>query len=182
MESSPPRELEALLGAGETIVWSGRPAQGIRFRSLDVLLIPASVFFIAFAVFWETLALRSGAPFFPLFGIPFVLAGLYMTVGRFLLDAYQRAHTTYVVSDRAAYVVGDAFLATTRTYAPSSLSPLELTLATNGTGTVRFGPRVPNAGLGSNGWSAWMPDQSQFFGIENATAVYGLLRDLHNPT
>lgn len=180
MEVSSSQRLEAMLGKGETVAWTGRPAQGIQFRAVDALLIPTSIVFICFALVWETLAVRSGAPFFPLFGIPFVLVGLYFTVGRFLFDAYLRAHTTYAITDRAAYVITDGFLAKTRTYSPASLSPLELTIATDGTGTVHFGPHATFGGLGASGFSIWMPDRSQFFRIANAADVYGLLHDLQN--
>jgi hypothetical protein len=53
-------------------------------RRADALFIPFSLMWAGFAFFWETMAIRGGAPFFFwLWGIPFILIGVWITVGRF---------------------------------------------------------------------------------------------------
>ncbi len=50
-----------LLG-GERVAWSGRPVQGILFTARDIFLIPFSLIWCGFAVFWEASVLAmSGA-------------------------------------------------------------------------------------------------------------------------
>jgi hypothetical protein len=82
-----------VLEPGERVLWSGRPAPGLTFRPADGFLIPFSLLWCGFAIFWEASVLRiPGAPFFfPLFGAVFVAAGLYFVFGRFLFRDAQRS-------------------------------------------------------------------------------------------
>ena len=74
---------------GEKIIWWGQPAQGLLFTSRDWLLVPFSFMFAGFSVFWEAsvLAGTNSPTFMKLWGVPFLLIGLYLVVGRFLVDA-----------------------------------------------------------------------------------------------
>jgi len=87
---------------GELIQWSGQPGLGILFEPSDILLVPFSLIWGGFAIFWETMALtRARAPLsLQLWGVPFVLAGLFIIFGRFLLDAHIRARLIYAITDR----------------------------------------------------------------------------------
>src|SRR5437879_11675637 len=76
------------LRSDEKLLWMGQPAQGVRFRGSDLFLIPFSLFWAGFAVYWEWSVIQQGAPdFFTLWGIPFVLVGIYIVVGRFFAGA-----------------------------------------------------------------------------------------------
>lgn len=83
----------------EKVVWSGAP--GIKFQSKDLVLIPFSLLWTGFAVFWEATVIRGRAPaLFALWGIPFVLVGAYITVGRFFFDSYLRSRSRYFLTNR----------------------------------------------------------------------------------
>lgn len=81
---------------GQDLIWTGRPVQGFRLRKKDLLLIPFSLVWAGFAIGWEIATIVMGAGLlFQLWGIPFVLVGLYMLLGRFFHDKWYRARTFY---------------------------------------------------------------------------------------
>ncbi len=141
--------LEPLLGSGERLLWSGQPRTGIRFRAADFALIPFSIFWCGFAIFWECMALRiprggSGPAalasyVFPLFGLPFVLIGLYLLVGRFFFDAWKRGRTFYGVTDERILIVSGVFSRTTTSKDLGTLGETTLKERPDGSGTLLFG-------------------------------------------
>ncbi len=100
------RDSGLLLMDGETVAWSGRPAQGLLLASRDWLLIPFSLIWCGFVIFWEKTVLSPPqAPlFFELFGAAFVLIGLYFVAGRFLLDAWVRSGTQYNLTNKRVLI------------------------------------------------------------------------------
>ena len=167
------QEFRLYLISGERIVWTGRPALGVRFSGRDVFLVPFSILWAGFAFFWEGSVLTIGAlsPM-ALFGVPFILAGLYLTVGRFLVDAWARSRTIYALSDQRALilrrVLGDRLIAVTLSKAP------QLRLNVRGrTGDIEFEQLVSM--FGSRGWGVWNPaldGGARFIGVENPTEIY----------
>jgi hypothetical protein len=78
----------SLLMRGERVVWEGRPPGGFMLTATDGLMIPFSLLWGGFALFWNISVWSMGAPlFFRLWGLPFLLVGFYMVIGRFFVDA-----------------------------------------------------------------------------------------------
>ena len=159
--------VERDLMPGETIVWSGRPGRGIRFQLTDFFMIPFSIFWAGFAVFWEIGVVRSGAAgSFSLFGIPFLVIGAYITVGRFFFDAYQRSHSRYVLTDCRALIVRDWPTRRLQSVNLATLPVIGLTNHADGTGTLMFGART---------WATRSAPQSpRFEWIDQVQRVYHL--------
>ena len=125
------------LSEGETILWKGKPEKGHVFSPQDAFMIPFSILWCGFAIFWETTVITSGAPFFfKLWGIPFVCVGLYMVFGRFLWTAYVRKNTAYVITTRR---IIRSRRGRVDSMSARSMPPMHATVHKDGTGTIRFG-------------------------------------------
>ena len=172
---------------GERIVWQGQPVTGVLFTARDIFLIPFSLLWCGFALFWEwgaAQATRSSegpavVEAFPLFGIPFVLIGLYFVVGRFVVDAWIRSQTSYAVTGQRVLILRAGPFSRFSALAIDRLPELSLDERANGRGTIRFGPRAPMWGS-YNGFSAWTPslDVTQFLMIADARNVFDRIQKL----
>lgn len=163
---------------GERIVWSGRPVQGPLFTARDWFLVPFSLFWCGFAVFWEATVLRSKAPgLFAIWGVPFVLIGLYLSVGRFVADAWMRLSTRYALTNRRIVIARSGAFGKLTSISLERIPDMQLTEWSDGRGTIRFGPPVPY--WGSTGWGGWSPSTDpmpQFIGIDKAQEVFDLIQ------
>jgi hypothetical protein len=185
MWNDPAAELERELSPGERLVWSGQPRGGVRLRASDAVAIPFSIFWCGFAVLWEVIALlasnRGGgliALVFPLFGVPFVVIGLYLLVGRFFVDAKARQRTFYGVTTERIVIVSGLFARRTRSLNLRTLGAMSLAERPDGSGTITFGPASPfGHWFAPGGW----PGAAQFASasfemIERAREVHDLIR------
>lgn len=145
------------LQSGERLIWSGAPGRGLRLRSSDALMIPFSLLWGGFAIFWEYSALfglngegrpsRSPAPLLmQLWGIPFVAVGLYLIAGRFFADAHQRARTLYAVTDQRILIITQWFGKRVRSLPLRTLLDMTLAEKPDGSGTITFGASTFGAG------------------------------------
>ena len=166
------------LSHGEKLLWSAQPLGGIRLRKQDAYLIPFSLLWGGFAIFWETGVIHSNAPFFfRLWGIPFVIVGLYLIFGRFFADAQLRSKTFYAVTDQRILIISGFFSRNLRSINLKTLSEITLNERTDGSGTITFGPVYPlfqNPGAGWPGYSRYA--SPSFDLIERARDVYGVIR------
>jgi hypothetical protein len=172
-------DFSSYLMPGEQVIWYGEPKQGVSFSGRDAFMIPFSLMWGGFAIFWETTVISTRAPwFFKLWGIPFVIVGLYLIIGRFFVDAWIRRCTAYSLTDRRALVIRAAPFTKITSINLGSLSNVGLTESANGRGTIQFGD--PPVYAYRQGWSGWMPalDQSAFIGIEDARNVFARIQSL----
>jgi hypothetical protein len=173
------------LTAGERMLWAGQPRQGIVLYPSDALMIPFSLLWGGFAIFWEATVLATGAPwFFKLWGIPFVLVGLYLIFGRFLWDAHRRRRTFYALTNQRAIILISGISLKVTSVNLGTISDISLTARPDGTGTITFGPRLPFAcwwpgGTGRPGAPQAPP---AFEMIPNAQDVYRRARQAQTPT
>jgi hypothetical protein len=176
--------ISSQLSGGERLLWSGRPRQGLMLRPSDAFVIPFTLLWCGFAIFWETGVVRSHAPaFMQLWGIPFVLVGIYVVFGRFWVDARQRARTSYGLTDQRIIIISGILSQQVKSLNLRTLSEMSLTERDNGLGTILFGTPGPwwiTSGMQWPGMSAQSAPMLE--GIENPRDVYERIRSAQATT
>lgn len=174
------------LDSGEKLMWAGTPKQGTIFRGSDVFMIPFSLLWGGFAIFWEIMALqipseKAGAVsiVFPLFGIPFVLIGFYLIFGRFIFDSKKRAKTFYGLTDQRAIIISGLFSKSIKSLNLKTMSDVSFSEKTNGYGTIVFGQENQMMSMFMGGGFPGMGGSTvpKFELIENSKQVYNQLRE-----
>ena len=128
--------INSWLSQGEQILWRGKPERYSLLNKKDSLMIPFSIAWCGFAIFWELSVIITGAPLlFRLWGIPFVCVGLYMVFGRFLYRRYQLRHSTYVITNRKIIRKVGGKIDMLQSFA---LPPMEVEQREDGSGTIHF--------------------------------------------
>jgi hypothetical protein len=171
------------LQAGEQLIWKGRPRADRWLLPTDALLIPFSLMWGGFAIFWEAnvLAARHSSPFFAVWGIPFVLVGVYLIVGRFFVRRWMLRNTRYAITDRRALAITPAFRGGHRESAVWLRSYPQIDKRGSGSrgtlyiGSTRNGPRAIAADPGWPGTGSLSGGGVVFFDIEDPQRVYDLL-------
>ncbi|MFN2099381.1 hypothetical protein [Altererythrobacter sp. MF3-039] len=166
------------LAPGERIIWQGQPKQGIRLAPQDAFAVPFAAFWLFLVLMIFLLAftgeLKDADPLTYLILPVFLLIGLHMLFGRFLIDRAARRRTFfYLTSERA--IIQDGLRRPSRRSVNLAAAPeIRFQARRNGRGTVQFGS--PSMfGMMPPSW----PGASQFLppafnDIEDAERVFNL--------
>jgi hypothetical protein len=180
--------IERHLSSGERVQWAGRPDPSTHVNRGDAFLIPFSIMWGGFAIFWEASSIAGGAPIlFDLFGVPFVAIGLYFMVGRFAYKANRKRRTLYAVTNRRVMVIvhgrrGEAVDAANLRTLPS----VSTTVGADCSGSVEFGASSPRARpYGNSGMELFTRGQGSgalvsFFDIDDPQGVADLVERLRD--
>lgn len=183
--------VEREVGRDERVLWSGRPDRGRWFMPVDLLLVPFSLFWCGFVVLWEAVALAAvGAKgagvvgyLFPLFGLPFVIVGLYLVFGRLLVRRWIRNRTFYALTDKRAICVAPSLPGggSVTSVWLAGFPPVDARVGSDGYGSISIGSfpvaqRWLAAGAGWPGAGMLTGNAVVFSGICDAADVSVLLR------
>lgn len=138
-----------VISPGEKVLWSGQPPRKlIVFHKADLFMIPFALFWTGFSIVWELGALAAvtgpGDGFdllalcFPLFGVPFVLIGLYMLFGRLVGDFLVRRRTWYALTDRRVLVLTALRDRNVASMPLQKISRVDVVIQRDGRGTLTF--------------------------------------------
>ena len=174
-------ELRPHLDIDESLLWTGRPKQGIKVKESDAFMIPFSLMWGGFAIFWESTVILTSAPFFfKLWGIPFVLVGLYLIIGRFFFDAKRREKTIYGITENRIIIKSGVFRESIKSLNIKTLSDITLNEKSDKSGTIVLGSENGFSGMfrgtgwpGTNGKMAPAIEM-----IDNARNVYKKITEL----
>lgn len=178
------RELEP----NEQLLWSGQPdPKQLSRRAMPVLLF--GIPFTAFAVFWTlgaagiTSLVSSGfrgsgalgglgliSHIFPLFGIPFILVGLWM-LSMPAREAKRGAQMLYAVTNRRALTIEGGSETKVKSYTSRDMKNLERTERADGSGDLIFSRERR---VGNEGRQYFEP--IGFFGVHDVRTVEAALR------
>jgi hypothetical protein len=174
--------------SGESIVWTGQPRTSVIFHKEDAFLIPFSLLWGGFAIFWA--ASVSGIwgtqshgrwTFGMMWGVPFVLIGQYMIWGRFFYAAWLKGRTHYAVTNRRVIVVQEGWKRQLASAYLDSLPSIIKEGNSGGIGILRFGELQPMSSR-NRGFGAWnglsVGGIPTFVDIEDVDSVYRLVSDL----
>jgi hypothetical protein len=180
-------KLQSELLSGESVLWAGRPNPDVIFHSDDWYMIPFSLLWGGFAIFWEAGVLgywghnSKGAPsmFMVIWGIPFVVIGQYFIWGRFFYDAWIKRRTYYAITNRRVLILQEGWKRKTSSTYLDSIPTIER--EGSATGTLWFGakyPMVAGRGQKTRNLSRFhVGDVPVFADIDDVDSVYRLALD-----
>lgn len=131
-------ELAPYLDPHERLLWAGKPKGGFQLNIMDAFLIPFSIFWCGFSFVWVFLAIQANF-FFGLFGIPFIIVGIYMLIGRFIVDKRKRENTVYGLTEQRVLFKTGKSKVEVQSFQISTLPDADLIETSDGLGTISFG-------------------------------------------
>ncbi len=164
------------ISEGESLLWTGRPGQGLRYSKGGQTLSIFGVFFTIFAFYGLSTTLhREDGGTFLLIDIMLVAGGLYLLVGHWLLDAYQRTRSRYALTDRRALIYSGLFNPQAHSYPLSGGSPIEI--AGDGPYVVSFARETRR----NDNFSTYKQEVAFRF-IEDGPAVFDMMQSVVRKT
>jgi hypothetical protein len=139
----------------ERIEWTGQPNPKVILHAEDWTLIPFSLLWGGFAIFWLLGAsgvwdiFASSHPNHPfqyfgvIWGTPFVVVGQYLIWGRFVYARWKKRRTFYALTNRRALIIQSGIKGRTSSSAYfENLSIVEKRVRSDGIGIISFGGPV----------------------------------------
>jgi len=167
------------LGPGERLLWTGKPRGGLAWRSSDSYVVPFSLVWATIATQGARNAFRHDAPWFVLLVVSgFLVLGAYLVFGRFVVDALQRRHTQYGLTDKRAIIVSGVFRQNVNSVDLAIVTDLTLSIRADGSGTISFDPSTYVRWWSPGGWWPSAPTGAApaFEMIERAREVHQRIR------
>jgi hypothetical protein len=163
-----PVDLRKYIDDDESVLWHGRPAQGLHFTVKDFFQIPLIAAFFVGSSFMEL-----KGHFEIMGGNIFFAFSLYMIFARFFYEPYRRGNTILAVTNKRLLIVTKTYSETCDSLLIRDIKQITLKFeGSAGSGTIVFGNPNPRAK------EVQVPS---FEGIDEVKRVYDLIRKTQNP-
>jgi len=172
------KQLQHELLEGEELIWTDKAGTGIRFVLRDIILIPFGIIFFVGSLIWESIVLL-GMPVlykiaFSLIGIPFILMGFYLLIGRFWIDSKRRGKTFYGITQKRLIIKVIKHPAIVEVFNITTLSAMEINEKPDGSGTIKLDSDPPYYSAWKTGYTyrktAWAIES-----VQNIRSIYDLI-------
>lgn len=167
----------------EQIEWCGQSNPNILFTKSDMYLIPFSLLWGGFVILWNYMVNFVAGPsghldlVARLFGLPFLVVGLYFIFGRFIYKKWRKKNTYYAVTNKRVLCLTNTFNANLESRYIKDLPVVRKSINASGIGTVIFGEG--SAMYGNTGMEALCIRRElnalAFYDIHDAGSVYDLV-------
>ncbi|MCF4166265.1 PH domain-containing protein [Zavarzinia compransoris] len=160
---------------GERLLWQGRPRRGLVLGARDFFLIPFSLVWCGTVVAGAIDVLGRDGAFMPKAIMALMLAvGLFILVGRFMVDAFVRGRTHYAVTNQRIVIFRHGPFGSIVSLNLDRLPALELKERPDRRGTLRFSA-TDSRRLNNGIWMPALDPSPQFLDIEDARNVYTII-------
>lgn len=171
----PRSEIIDQLQGDEKLLWADKPLTGIKFRITDIFVTLFSTVWLGFSIFWTYMAAETSF-IFALFGIPFILIGLFLFIGRYFFDALSRKNTVYGLTNKRIIMKSGLFSKSYKSVFLDSLPSLSYTDKSDGSGDISFGHTIESFKNGKIKNKREFPITRMEF-IPNASSVHNKIAD-----
>lgn len=175
------------------MTWFGKPNPHVIFHPSDWYVIPFSLLWGGFAIFWELGVSGHGgfkesnpSWFMMLWGVPFVVIGQYFIWGRFFYAAWKKRRILYAITNRRVIVMVKPPRAKTISAYLDAIPSIEKTIRPNGIGTLTFGQAPPIWASGRGNKTAPMDGLylnsgiPVFVDIDNAATAFSIVANVRD--
>lgn len=173
------RVLEEELLPGERLLWSGKPASGIRITWSDLPAIPIGllIFGVGLVFMFMSAEKTSMGMGVRIFAVLPVLAGLHAMGGTFLLDAWKRRRTVYGVTTDRVIVVRQFPTRRAKSQYLGVLSNLAMDRRKDSSGSIVFGPWGQDESPWKLRFSSYIPTPTlRFDQLADCADVYEVIQ------
>ena len=165
--------VRGMLQPGENLLWTGKPEKIRLLGKEDVFLIPFSLFWCGFLAYMISMVWRSDSPgILRLFFIPFILAGLWVLVGRFIPKLLSAKNERYALTSQRVIIQKGK---TTKSLELGNLPSMSMVQRSDGSGDIRFGDGASYyrdfSGFGWNTGRSYQMNLPELRGIPDVSRV-----------